>query len=330
MSQRDHYRGRVVEQEFQRSRNDPQGGESGIDDAVVAEDHLPREHAQEVAGPEGDRDQDDPHDLVLLHAKGDEVRQGIGQRDGDQRHHGGDSNGTVENQVVDLLFEEDDVVLRGEGPDDVDVVLLPEAHGRQDEHGEKQPEHDHNQRRREQGISSRRLTPHEPRPQPPARGVVGRSPRGVHRGITVDGTTGGWSWARPRHRQGIRAFRSLRSGYEPGRAGPPAAGRRFGRAGSTTPCESAGGDISSGNRRRGTSTRWMPRNGCNTRHRLALEETPYNPALISSNISWSTGSLPIGSWKMPAFRISSGLVDRPRSTSRCSGTSSYECMFAWP
>ena len=259
VSQRDHHRGRVVEQELERTGNDPQGHESGIDDAVVAEDHLPREDTQEVAGPEGNRDQDDPHHLVLLHMEGDEVRQGIGQCDGDQRHQGRDSNGAVENQVVDLLFEEHDVILCGKGPDEVDVVLLPEAQGRQDKHGKEQPEHDHHQRRREQGISSRRLAPHEPQPHPLTHRGVGCSPRCVHERTIVDGATGGESWARPRH--GIEAFGSLRSGYGRDRGGPPGAGRRYRRVESGVPASSTDADISSWKGHRGTSARWMPRNG---------------------------------------------------------------------
>ena len=56
----------------------------------------------------------------------------------------------------------------------------------------------------------------------------------------------------------------------------------------------------------------------------------YNPALTSSNIAWSTGSLPIGTWKMPALRISSGSADRPRSARSSSATRPNAFLFEWP
>ena len=215
VGQGDDDRGRVVEQELQRTGNDPERDEPGVDDAVVAEDHLPREDAEQVAGPEGNRDQDDPHHLVLLDVEGDVVRERIGQHDGDQRHQGGDADGAVEDEVIDLLLEERGVVLRGEGPDDVDVFLLPEAHRGEDEQGEEQPEHDHHQGRRQQRIASRRLAPHEPHAHTPARRRVGGSPRGIHGRATCDGATGACTRAEPGRTggRGVEAGRGPRSDW---------------------------------------------------------------------------------------------------------------------
>ncbi len=89
MSQRDRYREWVIQQKLKRFADEADRLEARIDNPVVSQHHLPCKDAQEIAGPERDRDQDQPDQFVFLNSKSNEVRHWISQQDGGQRYHAG-------------------------------------------------------------------------------------------------------------------------------------------------------------------------------------------------------------------------------------------------
>ncbi len=142
---------RVVEQEFQRLVDQPQTHQPRIDHAVIAQDQFPGEDAQQIARPERDGQQHQPHEFCLLDAKRDEIRHGIGEQHGDERHHGGNLDGAVEQRAIGRPPEARGILrqrdLRVHGV----AVLGPEAVQRQKHHGRRQGgEHDRQGRRQQQ------------------------------------------------------------------------------------------------------------------------------------------------------------------------------------
>ena len=88
----DHGEG-VIEQECKRLGDQTNLDQPGIDDAVVAQDNLPGEDPQQVAGPEGHGDENQPDQLVFGYPEGDEIGHGIGQQYRYQCHRTGYQHG---------------------------------------------------------------------------------------------------------------------------------------------------------------------------------------------------------------------------------------------
>ena len=144
--------------------------EPGIDDAVEAQDDLPGEDAQQIAGPEGNGDQDQPEDLVPGHAEGQEIGHGIGQQDhrrgGHQRQndrlHQQDRIDRIEQGKGDappigrLLARLDQmpVIVEGEGRVDAVEILGPEADDDQGDDGHDQHQQHEEHGRRHQEIAA--------------------------------------------------------------------------------------------------------------------------------------------------------------------------------
>ena len=70
---------------------------------LIAEDHLPRHHPQQIARPERDGDQEQPQRLVPAAVEGDVVGDRIGQDDGEQADQRRDPQRAHEQVAVDRL-----------------------------------------------------------------------------------------------------------------------------------------------------------------------------------------------------------------------------------
>ena len=131
----------------------PAHDRSGVDHAVVAEDHLPGEHPQQVAGQER-RDQQEQEDVLALRpGEREEVRQRIRERDGDdrddQRHlHRLPEQAQVERAVEEVVprLEREPLLARIERVD-VEAVERDDRDRREEEDAEP------GQRQAEQGRS---------------------------------------------------------------------------------------------------------------------------------------------------------------------------------
>ena len=136
----------AVQEVLERRLDEPQVNEAGIDDAVVAEHDLPGENPKQVAGHEGNVDQDQPCHEVLLDPEGEKVGRRVGHHDGDECHHRRHLDRLPEKLAVEPLLEEHLVVFERESLVHVDVGLGPEAIG--DEGEDRQREQaDHHQQR---------------------------------------------------------------------------------------------------------------------------------------------------------------------------------------
>ncbi|MNL63019.1 hypothetical protein D3C87_1870990 [compost metagenome] len=76
----------VVEQRRQRLVDDTDREQAGVHDAAIAEDRFPGHHPQEIAGPAGHCDEEQPEVLVNSAMEGDEPGDRIGNGDGHQAH----------------------------------------------------------------------------------------------------------------------------------------------------------------------------------------------------------------------------------------------------
>ena len=101
--------------------------ERGVDDAVVAQNDLPREHPQQVARQERQADQDQPRELVLPDLERQEIGDRIRQQHGDERHRRRHPDRPQQQLAVDPLVEKRLVVAERERLDRVHVLLGPEA-----------------------------------------------------------------------------------------------------------------------------------------------------------------------------------------------------------
>ena len=154
MGQGDHHGKGAVEQELQRLVDDTEADEARIDDPVEAEDDLPGEDPQQIAGPEGDGDQDQPEHLVAGDPEGQEIGHGIGeQHHGDGRHQGQDDRFDQQDGIDGIGqgkgnappigrplrgFDQAPVIVEGEGRIDAVEILGPEADQHQGDDGNDQ------------------------------------------------------------------------------------------------------------------------------------------------------------------------------------------------
>ena len=125
--------------------------EERVEDAVVAEDHLPREHAKQVAGQER-RDQDEQQDVLPLRpGERQVVRDGIRKRDDDDRDDQRHLHGLPEEPEIHRAVEEPpprgerEAVLPREERVDVEAVERDD-HDRHDEEDD-EPRHREAQQR---------------------------------------------------------------------------------------------------------------------------------------------------------------------------------------
>ena len=149
-----HHGRRVVEQELERLVDYTHADEARIDDAVEAQNDLPGEDAQQIAGPERHRDEDQPDQLVARHLEGDEIGHGIGQdercKGAEQRH----PDGLHLQSGIDRLFEKGGVISQCESLVEIQVILRPEAViGQVEQRQAHQADHDQ-QRRQHQRITA--------------------------------------------------------------------------------------------------------------------------------------------------------------------------------
>ena len=151
----------AVEQELQRSLQESQLHQRGVDDAAVAQHDLPREYPEQVARPERQAQEDQPGDRVLADLERQEVRHRICQRHGDQGHRRGHANRAPEKLAVDPLVEERLVVLERERLVDMDVVLGVEAVDDEREDRQRQRADHDRERRRQLRIAAQPFVPEE-------------------------------------------------------------------------------------------------------------------------------------------------------------------------
>ena len=222
MGQGDHHRSGAVDQEFERLLDQAQRLEPRVDGAVVAQDHLPGEHPQQVAGPERQRHQDDPDQFAPVDVKGDVV----GHRVGDQHRDGGagpgDPQRTDQQGLVDRFADCLLIVPERERGVDFEGVLGPEAHRHQDREGRAHGEGHHDQRGRKQRIAAQRFAAQE-------RGAKTGLPAPAHPGRLAGyrhGVTQGPA-SSPLRVPGYR-LRSCASYQRSARAAPPALAPRKG------------------------------------------------------------------------------------------------------
>ena len=108
VAEHEHHREPAVEQLRDRVVGRPEPGpeEERVDDALVAEDHLPGEHAQQVARQER-RDQEQQQDVLPLRpGEREVVRERIGEHDDDRRDDQRHLHRLPEEPEVDRAVEE--------------------------------------------------------------------------------------------------------------------------------------------------------------------------------------------------------------------------------
>ena len=250
MGQRQDHRVRVIEDHADRLVDHPEAHQTGIDHAVVAEDDLPGEDAQQIAGPERYGNQDQPDHLVPRHPEGDEIRHRIGEQDGGDCHHSGNPHRLEQQRRVDrkvdadrpgdgkrrkldagnLKFNPDalekfQVVGEGQRVIDIEVVLCPEAVCAQQADRQRERQQHDTQRRRQERKTAQRLVAQEDRPHPLVerelylaqrrgwRGPVNhyKKPPFSHRLVTCRATVG------DRHRPIVSAGRATKADGTAGR-----------------------------------------------------------------------------------------------------------------
>ena len=117
--------------------------EGGIDDAVEPEDQFPREDAQEIAGPERKRDQDEPRHLVPSHVKCDVVGGRVRDQHRRERNGEADQQRTPEHARILRLLHDRCVVLQREPGRRVVRHEAVASENRQRDDKRKQHQHQH-------------------------------------------------------------------------------------------------------------------------------------------------------------------------------------------
>ena len=167
-----------VEQPFLRLVDEAQRQQRGVDHAVAAEQRDPGDHADDVAGPERDRAEQEQRHLPGQRA--DVEGQEIGDREAEHRGDHPDDQAELERAEIgvpgDLLGEHVDVVLQAEGRDQHVVGFVVEE---ADDH--------------DQDASARRRTAGRPAPAGP--------PGDRARGPAPPPGASGRRWRRPVRRR---------------------------------------------------------------------------------------------------------------------------------
>ena len=166
-----------VDQPFDRLADEADPDQRLVDEPVAAEQRNPRDHADDVRGPERDGADEEQRDLHRRRAdmEGEEIGDEEADHEGDQPHREAELQrreigleGDAElGKLVEAALEDLDVAARREGRDDLVFVVVPEAHHHGEAERDQEEHHEHRGERRdlqprrdaarEQRASARRL-----------------------------------------------------------------------------------------------------------------------------------------------------------------------------
>ena len=117
----------VVEPPGQGLGDQAGADQAGVEHPAIAEDDLPGEDAQQVAGPERDGDQEQPQGLAAAAIERDVVGDGISKKDGDGRDHGREPQGAEQQGAVERVGPGLPVVVERQRAVEREVVLGPKT-----------------------------------------------------------------------------------------------------------------------------------------------------------------------------------------------------------
>src|ERR1700728_3999471 len=146
----DDYRKIGEQQKRQRLVDDAEAHEAAVEDAVAPEERYPRNHPDDVRGPERHRADQEQSDL---HGQASHVEhQEIGNREPDDERDGPDDRRIFDRAGIEsqrqARFEQLDVIVEDEGRDDLQASVVVETdHGNEDHRYSEKYQEDERERR---------------------------------------------------------------------------------------------------------------------------------------------------------------------------------------